>query len=80
MGNIEKKEPNYNAKFTNTDLYYVVKNSEEQYSLWPIGKSVPQGWFSVNVPMTRKSCIDYIEKNWKDMRPASLRKKLGVST
>ena len=26
------------------DQFYVVCNSEEQYSQWPAGTPVPQGW------------------------------------
>jgi MbtH protein len=33
---------------------------------------VPQGWTIVHKSDTRAACLDYIEKNWTDMRPKSL--------
>lgn len=56
--------------------YYVVKNYEEQYSIWPTYKPIPSGWFVEGEPMPKEVCLDYIEKVWTDMRPLSLRKKM----
>lgn len=59
--------------FDNEDgTFLVLVNDERQHSLWPAFAEVPAGW-EVVVPETdRQSCLDYIEKNWTDMRPASL--------
>jgi MbtH protein len=54
--------------------YVVVKNDEEQYSIWPSGKNVPAGWRSIGDEQTKMGCLEFIEQNWKDMRPLSLRK------
>ncbi|MEV0174683.1 MbtH family protein [Streptomyces sp. NPDC050803] len=52
--------------------YVVLVNDEGQYSLWPSFVEVPAGW-NVVVPETdRQTCVDYINENWTDMRPASL--------
>ena len=54
--------------------FEVVINHEEQYSIWPIYKAVPLGWTTVGVAGDKKTCLDYIDRVWIDMRPLSLRK------
>jgi MbtH protein len=58
------------------ELYYVVKNVEEQYSIWPSYKQVPKGWETIGSPKIKSECLTYIEENWTDMRPLSLRKQM----
>jgi len=58
--------------------YIVLLNKEEQYSLWPATIEVPTGWTVVHSPDTRQACLDYVEQNWKDMRPKSLREASRV--
>ncbi|MBO1255577.1 MbtH family protein [Alteromonas sp. 5E99-2] len=53
--------------------FTVLINHEEQYSLWPQWKTIPGGWKAVGVEGNKQFCLDYIEKNWTDMRPLSLR-------
>jgi len=57
--------------------YLVLVNSEEQYSLWPSFREIPGGWSSVGPRGKRKECLDWIEKNWTDMRPKSLVDKMN---
>jgi MbtH protein len=52
--------------------FFVLVNDENQHSLWPTFADVPAGWKVVFGEDTRKSCIDYINENWTDMRPKSL--------
>ena len=52
--------------------YRVLVNEEGQHSLWPVFADVPEGWTSVHGPDTRQACLDYVERNWTDMRPKSL--------
>lgn len=52
--------------------YTVLINAEKQYSLWPNFIEVPAGWEIAHGPDSREQCLDYIERNWTDMRPASL--------
>ncbi len=54
-------------------LYSVVVNHEEQYSIWPEYKDIPAGWREAGKTGTKKECLDYIETVWTDMRPLSLR-------
>ncbi|MBK1867309.1 MbtH family protein [Taklimakanibacter albus] len=53
--------------------FLVLPNEEEQYSLWPSHIDVPAGWRVVHPADGRRACLDFIESNWTDMRPNSLR-------
>ncbi|QRK93573.1 MbtH family protein [Saccharopolyspora erythraea] len=53
--------------------YLVLRNDEDQHSLWPAFVEVPQGWTQVFGPEGREACVDYVEQNWTDLRPRSLR-------
>jgi MbtH protein len=52
--------------------YLVLVNDENQHSLWPGFAEVPAGWTTAHGPAGRQDCLDYVEANWTDMRPASL--------
>ncbi|KOV68810.1 protein mbtH [Streptomyces sp. MMG1121] len=54
----------------------VLVNDEEQYSLWPVGIDVPAGWAARHGPAPRAVCLDYVDRTWTDMRPASLRREM----
>lgn len=56
-----------------SEQYVVVVNHEEQFSIWAAGKQLPEGWKPVGEPKNREDCLSYIEENWIDMRPKSLR-------
>jgi MbtH protein len=53
--------------------YAVVVNDEVQYSIWPTGRAIPCGWRSTGVSGSKAECLAHIERDWTDMRPASLR-------
>jgi MbtH protein len=55
--------------------YWVVVNDEEQYSIWPVGRDMPLGWTAVGEPADEESCLDWIEQNWTDIRPKSIRER-----
>lgn len=57
-------------------IYKVVRNHEEQYSIWPEYKENPLGWNDVGKTGTKAECLDHIKEVWTDMRPLSLRKKM----
>ncbi|MGH1542831.1 MAG: MbtH family protein [Arenicella sp.] len=59
--------------------YVVVFNHEEQYSIWPVGRDIPEGWNLEGQKGTRQECLDHIETIWTDMRPLSLRKALEAT-
>jgi MbtH protein len=56
--------------------FHVLVNDEGQHSLWPAWKDVPAGWTIAHKSDTRAACLDYVEKNWTDMRPTSLIEKM----
>ena len=58
------------------EMYYVVKNIEEQYSIWPSYKQIPKGWERVGEAKSKSECLAHIEEIWTDMRPLSLRKQM----
>ncbi|MCP4200974.1 MAG: MbtH family NRPS accessory protein [bacterium] len=61
------------------DDYQVIVNHEEQYAVWPAGKEkLPTGWKSSGKGGRLLECQEYIEEVWTDMRPLSVRKKLGA--
>ncbi|MGW0811303.1 MbtH family protein [Nonomuraea sp. NPDC002799] len=53
--------------------FFVLCNAEGQYSLWPDFAAVPAGWQVICGPDSYEQATVYIEENWTDMRPASLR-------
>jgi MbtH protein len=55
-----------------TAQYLVLVNDENQHSLWPVWIDVPAGWSVVHEEDSRQGCLDYVEANWPDIRPASL--------
>jgi MbtH protein len=58
-------------------IYNVVVNHEEQYSIWPAGRESPRGWSTVGKSGQKAECLAYIKEVWTDMRPLSLRKRMG---
>ncbi len=53
--------------------FFVLVNDEDQHSLWPVFADIPAGWRVVHGEASRAACLDYVEKNWIDLRPKSLR-------
>ncbi|WP_431042200.1 MbtH family protein [Streptomyces sp. P1-3] len=58
--------------------FYVLVNEEEQHSLWPSFVEVPDGWRIVFGEDGRQECLDYVEQNWTDLRPKSLREAMAA--
>jgi MbtH protein len=54
-----------------------VKNDEDQYALWPADRPPPDGWTAAGPKGDKTSCLAFIEANWVDMRPASLRIRMA---
>ncbi|MFF0782800.1 MbtH family protein [Streptomyces sp. NPDC003720] len=64
----------------NDGSYHVLLNDEEQYSLWPASLGVPAGWRIALNEANRQDCLAFIEENWSDMRPRSLRSAMKSTT
>ncbi|MFD2474608.1 MbtH family protein [Amycolatopsis silviterrae] len=52
--------------------FLVLVNEENQHSLWPVFAEVPSGWTVAKTEASRQECLDYVERNWTDLRPKSL--------
>ena len=63
-----------------SEVYRVVVNDEDQYSIWLVGQNLPPGWKDVGRSGLKQECLDYIKQVWKDMRPASLRKSMQADS
>ncbi|WP_412538003.1 MbtH family NRPS accessory protein [Longispora sp. K20-0274] len=57
--------------------YSVVRNDEEQYSVWEAGREVPAGWTGTGFTGERADCLAHIDEIWADMRPRSLREAMA---
>jgi amino acid adenylation domain-containing protein len=53
--------------------HIVIVNDQEQYSIWPAGRELPDGWRTVGARRTREACLDHIEQIWTDIRPRHAR-------
>ncbi|BBZ32878.1 MbtH family protein [Mycolicibacterium confluentis] len=53
--------------------FHILVNDEEQHSLWPAFVEVPAGWAVVLSEASRADALAYVEQNWADIRPRSLR-------
>lgn len=58
--------------------FLVLVNDEEQHSVWPTFAEIPNGWRVVFGEDSRAACIEYVDKNWTDMRPKSLRDEMAA--
>lgn len=59
------------------ELFQVVVNHEEQYSIWADGRPVPEGWHPTGFAGTRRQCLDHIDEVWTDIRPLSVRRRIA---
>jgi uncharacterized protein YbdZ (MbtH family) len=59
--------------------FLVLVNDEGQHSLWPAFALVPEGWTVVLGEGTRAAALDYVDQNWTDLRPRSLRERMAAS-
>ncbi|MFF3767587.1 MbtH family protein [Streptomyces sp. NPDC001922] len=58
------------------ELYKVVVNHEEQYTIWPVGRENPLGWTDTGHSGPKDDCLEHIGSVWTDMRPLSLRRRM----
>ena len=57
--------------------YHVVRNDEEQYSIWPVDQELPSGWHLEGTSGPKADCLNHIDEVWTDMRPLALRQFLA---
>ncbi|BCJ50213.1 hypothetical protein Asp14428_16880 [Actinoplanes sp. NBRC 14428] len=53
--------------------YRVVRNDEEQYSIWPVTHDLPPGWQEAGPRGDKAACLRHIGEVWTDLRPLSAR-------
>ncbi|MBZ6093499.1 MbtH family NRPS accessory protein [Streptomyces olivaceus] len=54
-------------------MYFTARDREEKCSTRRSGRSVPDGWETVEGPEAKDICLSRIEELRSDMRPAILR-------
>ncbi|MGW1159802.1 MbtH family protein [Streptomyces sp. NPDC002513] len=52
--------------------YLVLVNGEGQHSLWPSFAGTPAGWTVALGETDRTAALEFVERNWKDLRPRGL--------
>ncbi|MFB7631993.1 MbtH family protein [Streptomyces sp. NPDC056149] len=60
-------------------IYRVVRNDEEQHSIWWADRPLPAGWYAEGTEGSREECLRHIDTVWTDMRPLSLRRRMERS-
>jgi MbtH protein len=55
------------------DRFTVVRNDEEQYSIWSADRQLPTGWHDTGFTGTRAEALARVDEVWTDMRPRSVR-------
>ncbi|AXX31937.1 MbtH-like protein [Actinosynnema pretiosum subsp. pretiosum] len=55
----------------------MVKNDEEQHSIWFAHRELPDGWQAVGFRGSKQECLDHIDLVWTDITPLSVRRALG---
>jgi len=60
--------------FESVTEFVCVRNHEEQYSIWPARREIPEGWTATGFGGTRQECLDHIQEVWTDIRPLSARR------
>lgn len=58
--------------------YRVVVNHEEQYSIWPDYRQIPEGWREAGKTGNKQECLAWVDEVWTDMRPLSLRRQMDA--
>jgi MbtH protein len=55
------------------EMFTVVVNHEQQYSIWPTDLDPPAGWDDAGFTGSQQECLAHIEIVWTDLRPLSAR-------
>jgi MbtH protein len=53
--------------------FLVVVNDEEQYSIWPVGRALPDGWCETGFAGPEDEALAEIGRVWTDITPKSAR-------
>ena len=77
---IEVSETRLNDKSVDGDFFLVLVNEEGQHSIWPAGLAIANGWTQIGPIGPKAECVAFIDSNWTDMRPNSLREAVTRGT
>lgn len=55
------------------DQFQVLINDEGQHSIWPSAQPIPAGWSQIGPIGEKEACLEWINENWPDIAPKSLR-------
>ncbi len=61
------------------DVFQLLINAEEQFSVWPAGQPAPDGWSRIGPIGPKADVLAYVEAHWLDMRPKSLRDTMAAA-
>ncbi|BEN13837.1 MbtH-like protein [Serratia marcescens] len=51
----------------------VLRNVQQQYSLWPDFRAIPSDWTIVFGPAAHTACAEWLEQHWQDILPVAAR-------
>ena len=51
--------------------FYILRNGQGQFSLWPQQCALPAGWDIVCQPQSQASCQQWLEAHWRTLTPAN---------
>ncbi|MCK1387655.1 MbtH family NRPS accessory protein [Bradyrhizobium sp. 21] len=60
--------------------YLIVRNSAEQYSVWPEELALPNGWQPTSKAASLDECLAQVRLRWTDLKPACLSKKMDCGS
>lgn len=61
--------------------FYILRNDQQQYSLWPGHCALPAGWTVVCPPQSVEACNAWLAANWPTLTPLIMRhKELTMTT
>ncbi|MCA1921735.1 MbtH family protein [Buttiauxella noackiae] len=55
--------------------FFILKNAQQQFSLWPEHCALPDGWQVVCEPASNDECNRWLLANWGSLQPASFAKE-----
>ncbi len=58
---------------TESAIFKVVRNAEEQHALWQSHLPLPVGWEEAGFTGTREECLEHVRRVWPDITPKSAR-------
>ena len=50
--------------------FYILRNGQQQFSLWPPSCALPEGWSVECPPQSLAACNDWLAANWSTLTPA----------